>query len=94
MSLVHALSVLPGIIANSGDLNVAYLVAKLRVARAEGNSTALVDLENRCVSDLRKLCIIEHVELKRHTLALAVEPAEIMIRYHQGRKRIPPSPLM
>lgn len=88
-SFARALRALPGIIASNAGFDAADLVAQLRAAHAEGNSTAGLDMEKGCIGDARKLGITESFKLKRQMLASAVEGAEMIIRVDDIIKAAP-----
>lgn len=88
-AFARALRALPGIIAGNGGYDSSELVSQLRAAHAEGNSTAGLDMEHGCITDVRNLGITESFKLKRQMLASAMEGAEMIIRVDDILKAAP-----
>lgn len=85
----RGLRALPGIIAGNAGYDSNELVAQLRAAHADGNSTAGLDMDRGCVGNMRELGITESFKLKRQMLSSAVEGAEMIIRVDDILKAAP-----
>lgn len=85
----RALRALPEIIAGNAGYDANELVAQLRAAHAEGNSSAGLNMDEGCIGDVRVLGITESFKLKRQMLASAVEGAEMIIRVDDILKAAP-----
>lgn len=88
-SFARALRCLPEIIASNAGYDANELVAQLRAAHAEGNSTAGLNMDKGRIGDMRELGITESFKLKRQMLASAVEGAEMIIRVDDILKAAP-----
>mmetsp|Transcript_9592 Transcript_9592/g.19619 ORF Transcript_9592/g.19619 Transcript_9592/m.19619 type:complete len:542 (-) Transcript_9592:3758-5383(-) len=85
----RALRALPNIIADNGGLDASDLVARLRAAHAEGNSTAGLDMIQGTIGDMKELGVTEPLKLKRHMIISATEAAEMIIRVDDIIKSAP-----
>ncbi|CAD7675164.1 unnamed protein product [Nyctereutes procyonoides] len=89
-SYAKALRMLPTIIADNAGYDSADLVAQLRAAHSEGNTTAGLDT----IGDMAVLGITESFQVKRRVLLSAAEAAEVILRVDNiikaaPRKRVP-----
>uniref|UniRef100_A0A8C0SIY2 CCT-gamma n=1 Tax=Canis lupus familiaris TaxID=9615 RepID=A0A8C0SIY2_CANLF len=90
-SYAKALRMLPTIIADNTGYNSADLVAQLRAAHSEGNTTAVLDMKEGTIGDMAVLGITESFQVKRQVLLSAAEAAEVILRVDNAapRKRVP-----
>uniref|UniRef100_A0A2K5R832 CCT-beta n=1 Tax=Cebus imitator TaxID=2715852 RepID=A0A2K5R832_CEBIM len=93
-SYAKALRMLPTIIADNAGYDSADLVAQLRAAHSEGNTTAGLDMREGTIGDMALLGITESFQVKRQVLLSAAEAAEVILRVDNiikaaPRKRVP-----
>ncbi|XP_021778282.1 T-complex protein 1 subunit beta isoform X2 [Papio anubis] len=93
-SYAKALRMLPTIIADNAGYDSADLVAQLRAAHSEGNTTAGLDMREGTIGDMAILGITESFQVKRQVLLSAAEAAEVILRVDNiikaaPRKRVP-----
>lgn len=93
-SFAKALRMLPTIIADNAGYDSADLVAQLRAAHSEGNTTAGLDMMEGTIGDMAALGITESFQVKRQVLLSAAEAAEVILRVDNiikaaPRKRVP-----
>uniref|UniRef100_A0A3Q2HFS3 T-complex protein 1 subunit beta n=1 Tax=Equus caballus TaxID=9796 RepID=A0A3Q2HFS3_HORSE len=93
-SYAKALRMLPTIIADNAGYDSADLVAQLRAAHSEGNTTAGLDMKEGTIGDMAELGITESFQVKRQVLLSAAEAAEVILRVDNiikaaPRKRVP-----
>lgn len=93
-SYAKALRMLPTIIADNAGYDSADLVAQLRAAHSEGNTTAGLDMMEGTIGDMAALGITESFQVKRQVLLSAAEAAEVILRVDNiikaaPRKRVP-----
>lgn len=93
-SFAKALRMLPTIIADNAGYDSADLVAQLRAAHSEGNTTAGLDMKEGTIGDMAVLGITESFQVKRQILLSAAEAAEVILRVDNiikaaPRKRVP-----
>ncbi|XP_006732412.1 T-complex protein 1 subunit beta [Leptonychotes weddellii] len=93
-SYAKALRMLPTIIADNAGYDSADLVAQLRAAHSEGNTTAGLDMKEGTIGDMAVLGITESFQVKRQVLLSAAEAAEVILRVDNiikaaPRKRVP-----
>ncbi|KAI8802883.1 chaperonin Cpn60/TCP-1 family [Cladochytrium replicatum] len=79
-SFAKALRQLPTIIADNGGYDSSDLVAQLRAAHNEGQSTTGLDMRQGTIGDMVGLGITESFKLKRQVLLSASEAAEMILR--------------
>lgn len=76
----NALRQLPTIIADNGGFDSSQLVAQLRAAHADGQSTMGLDMEKGVIADVKQLGITESFKVKTQVLVSASEAAEMLLR--------------
>ncbi|KAF5928273.1 hypothetical protein HPG69_014878, partial [Diceros bicornis minor] len=88
-SYAKALRMLPTIIADNAGYDSADLVAQLRAAHSEGNTTAGLDMKEGTIGDMAALGITESFQVKRQVLLSAAEAAEVILRVDNIIKAAP-----
>ncbi|GCC22434.1 T-complex protein 1 subunit beta [Chiloscyllium punctatum] len=93
-SFAKALAMLPTIIADNAGYDSADLVAQLRAAHSEGQTTYGLDMTNGTIGDMAAMGITESFQVKRQVLLSAAEAAEMILRVDDiikaaPRKRVP-----
>lgn len=88
-SYAKALRMLPTIIADNAGYDSADLVAQLRAAHSEGNTTAGLDMKEGTIGDMAVLGITESFQVKRQVLLSAAEAAEVILRVDNIIKAAP-----
>lgn len=76
----RALRQLPSIIADNGGYDSSELVAQLRAAHYQGQTTAGLDMRTGTVGDMEQLGIREAFKSKKQVLFSAAEAAEMILR--------------
>jgi len=84
-----ALRAIPTIIADNGGYDSSDLVAKLRAAHYQGNSTSGLDMNNGLIGDMVQLKITESLQCKMQVLVSAHEAAEMILRVDDIIKTAP-----
>lgn len=79
-SFAKALRQMPTILADNAGFDSSELVAQLRAAHYQGDSTAGLDMVNGEVANVRELGITESFKLKKQVLLSASEAAEMILR--------------
>jgi len=82
-SFARALRKIPGIIADNGGYDSAELVAQLRAAHFNGESTMGLDMNTGKIADVREMQIIESLKVKQSFVRCAAEAAEMILRIDQ-----------
>ncbi|BAM83286.1 chaperonin containing TCP1, subunit 2 [Cyanidioschyzon merolae strain 10D] len=88
-AFARALRSLPGLIAENAGLDATSLVAELRAAHAQGNTSAGLDILSGSIADARALGVVESFRLKAHVLSSATEAAEMILRVDDVIKSAP-----
>ncbi|XP_043565707.1 T-complex protein 1 subunit beta [Chiloscyllium plagiosum] len=93
-SFAKALAMLPTIIADNAGYDSADLVAQLRAAHSEGQTTYGLDMTNGTIGDMAAMGITESFQVKRQVLLSAAEASEMILRVDDiikaaPRKRVP-----
>ncbi|XP_034719988.1 T-complex protein 1 subunit beta-like [Etheostoma cragini] len=93
-SFAKALMMLPTIIADNAGYDSADLVAQLRAAHMENNTTCGLNMAEGTVGNMAELGITESFQVKRQVLLSASEAAEMILRVDNiikaaPRKRVP-----
>ncbi|XP_031158360.1 T-complex protein 1 subunit beta [Sander lucioperca] len=93
-SFAKALMMLPTIIADNAGYDSADLVAQLRAAHMENNTTCGLNMSEGTVGNMAELGITESFQVKRQVLLSASEAAEMILRVDNiikaaPRKRVP-----
>lgn len=79
-AFARALRQLPTIIADNGGYDSSELVAHLRSAHNNGQSTFGLNMDNGTIADMRERGIVESFKLKRQVVSSASEAAEMILR--------------
>ena len=88
-AFARALRELPQAVADNGGYDAAELMTQLRAARANGNTSAGLDMKTGTMGDMSKLGIRESHQSKRQALLSASEAAEMIIRVDDIIKAAP-----
>jgi T-complex protein 1 subunit beta len=88
-AFARALTQLPTAIADNAGYDSAQLIAELRAAHAQGNTTAGLDMVNGTVGDMEAMGITESFQVKRQVLLSASEAAEMILRVDDILKSAP-----
>ena len=88
-AFARALRELPQAVADNGGYDAAELMTQLRAARANGNTSAGLDMKTGTMGDMSKLGIRESHQSKRQALLSAPEAAEMIIRVDDIIKAAP-----
>jgi len=89
MSFSKALLQLPIIIADNGGYDSIDLIAQLKNAHANGNTTYGLDMYNGKIADMKELGITESFKSKLQVLVSAAEAAEMILRVDDIIKSAP-----
>lgn len=79
-AFARALRRIPMILADNGGYDSIDLVAELRVAHHNGESSTGFDMYQGKVADMRDLGVYESYKSKRHVVSAAHEAAEMILR--------------
>uniref|UniRef100_A0A8C9ZBA2 T-complex protein 1 subunit beta n=1 Tax=Sander lucioperca TaxID=283035 RepID=A0A8C9ZBA2_SANLU len=90
-SFAKALMMLPTIIADNAGYDSADLVAQLRAAHMENNTTCGLNMSEGTVGNMAELGITESFQVKRQVLLSASEAAEMILRVDNIIKAAPRS---
>ncbi|XP_050293852.1 T-complex protein 1 subunit beta [Anthonomus grandis grandis] len=88
-AFARALTQLPTIIADNAGYDSSQLVAELRAAHNNGQSTMGLNMEKGEIGDMRELGITESFAVKRQVLLSASEAAEMILRVDNIIKAAP-----